>query len=343
MAATEAKRQASRWPALLDAAAARFAEQGYHATTIRELAAATDMTPGAIYFHVLNKQALLLAVYQEGVQRIVDHVERATDRSRDPWERLACRCRSAPRSDPRRQRLCSRRHPHPARRRPGDRWRTHAPARPLRTAVSRADRAGDNCQKRHAEARPAVSARRAQLDAGLVSTGRGVHSRNRARGASPLCKPPPGSSRDEPDASRPARPRPRHQDRSRRPRSRQPDRGGLPARRGHGRHLHAALAIDPRRREARRSKRTSTRSASVRSPPTTSSCRNSSRRCARRDLAIRRRRRRIVPTTSARALTASGSAPFRPRRLARRIVDHVAALAAQARAARDAELREWTS
>lgn len=89
MAATEAKRQASRWPALLDAAAARFAEQGYHATTIRELAAATDMTPGAIYFHVLNKQALLLAVYQEGVQRIVDRVERATDRSRDPWERLA--------------------------------------------------------------------------------------------------------------------------------------------------------------------------------------------------------------------------------------------------------------
>ena len=78
MAATEAKRQANRWPALLDAAAAKFAELGYHATTIRELAAATDMTPGAIYFHVPSKQALLLAVYEEGVQRIVDHVEQAT-------------------------------------------------------------------------------------------------------------------------------------------------------------------------------------------------------------------------------------------------------------------------
>ena len=85
MAATEAKRQANRWPALLDAAAAKFAEQGYHATTIRELAAASEMTPGAIYFHVPNKQALLLAVYEEGVQRIVDRVEKATAGGETAW------------------------------------------------------------------------------------------------------------------------------------------------------------------------------------------------------------------------------------------------------------------
>jgi AcrR family transcriptional regulator len=88
LAATEAKRQANRWPALLDAAATKFSVQGYHATTIRELAAATEMTPGAIYFHVPNKQALLLAVYQEGVQRIVDHVEKATVGRGSPWDRL---------------------------------------------------------------------------------------------------------------------------------------------------------------------------------------------------------------------------------------------------------------
>ena len=88
MAATEAKRQANRWPALLDAAAAKFAEQGYHATTIRELAAATAMTPGAIYFHVPNKQALLLAVYEEGVQRILDRVERAAAGHAAGWDRL---------------------------------------------------------------------------------------------------------------------------------------------------------------------------------------------------------------------------------------------------------------
>jgi TetR/AcrR family transcriptional regulator, cholesterol catabolism regulator len=88
LAATNAKRQANRWPALLDAAAARFAEQGYHATTIRELATATAMTPGAVYFHVPTKHALLLAVYEEGVQRILERLDRAVAVETRPWERL---------------------------------------------------------------------------------------------------------------------------------------------------------------------------------------------------------------------------------------------------------------
>ena len=88
MAATNAKRQANRWPALLDSAASRFAEQGYHATTIRELATATAMTPGAIYFHVPTKHALLLAVYEAGVQRIIDRVDQAVAGESQPWQRL---------------------------------------------------------------------------------------------------------------------------------------------------------------------------------------------------------------------------------------------------------------
>jgi AcrR family transcriptional regulator len=86
--ATSAKRQPNRWPALLDAAASQFAERGYHATSMRDLAAATAMTPGAIYFHVPSKQALLLAVYEEGVQRLLDRVEAAVAKEREPWARL---------------------------------------------------------------------------------------------------------------------------------------------------------------------------------------------------------------------------------------------------------------
>lgn len=86
--ATSAKRQSNRGPALLDAAALQFAEQGYRATTIRELAAATSMTPGAIYFHVVNKQALLLAVYEQGVQRILDRLDAAVVGVKNPWECL---------------------------------------------------------------------------------------------------------------------------------------------------------------------------------------------------------------------------------------------------------------
>jgi AcrR family transcriptional regulator len=88
MTATSAKRPPNRWPALLDAAATAFAERGYHATSMRDLAAASAMTAGAIYFHVASKHALLLAVYEEGVQRILDRVEAAAAGERDPWARL---------------------------------------------------------------------------------------------------------------------------------------------------------------------------------------------------------------------------------------------------------------
>ena len=88
MTATSAKRAPNRWPALLDAAATQFAERGYHATSMRDLAAATAMTAGAIYFHVDSKQALLLAVYEEGVQRLLDRVEAAAAGERAPWARL---------------------------------------------------------------------------------------------------------------------------------------------------------------------------------------------------------------------------------------------------------------
>jgi TetR/AcrR family transcriptional regulator, cholesterol catabolism regulator len=86
--AISAKRLPNRWPALLDAAATAFAERGYHATSMRDLAAAAAMTAGAIYFHVSSKQALLLAVYEEGVQRLLDRVEAAAAVERDPWARL---------------------------------------------------------------------------------------------------------------------------------------------------------------------------------------------------------------------------------------------------------------
>ena len=94
MAATQAKRQSNRWPALLDASAREFAERGYHATTIRELAAAVEMTPGAIYFHVPTKQHLLVAVYEEGVRRILERLDAAVEGLSDPWRRLEAAIRA---------------------------------------------------------------------------------------------------------------------------------------------------------------------------------------------------------------------------------------------------------
>ncbi len=78
----------SRRAALLDAAARLFDERGYHGTSIRDIAEATGVTPGAIYSHHASKADLLLAVYAEGVRRIAARVEEAVGRQATPRGRL---------------------------------------------------------------------------------------------------------------------------------------------------------------------------------------------------------------------------------------------------------------
>ncbi len=86
--APRAPRQDNRREAVMDAAAKLFAEQGYRATTIRDIAGAAGMLPGSLYYHFKSKDALLLAVYREGVARIIARVDDATARGNDPWARL---------------------------------------------------------------------------------------------------------------------------------------------------------------------------------------------------------------------------------------------------------------
>ena len=70
-------RQDNRRVALMDAAATLFAEQGYAATTIRDVAGAAGMLPGSLYYHFPSKAALLLAVYREGVAGLERRVDAA--------------------------------------------------------------------------------------------------------------------------------------------------------------------------------------------------------------------------------------------------------------------------
>ncbi len=81
-------RQDNRKRALMDAAAAAFAAQGYRATTIRDIAGAVGMLPGSVYYHFPSKEALLLAVYDEAVTAIASRVDTAIAAEHDPWARL---------------------------------------------------------------------------------------------------------------------------------------------------------------------------------------------------------------------------------------------------------------
>ena len=94
----EATRRASRIDSrrqnVLDAAARLFGRNGFAGATVRDIARAAGMLPGSIYYHFPSKEDLLVAVYEEGVDRIVRRVEGATNGRRDPWRRLEAACRA---------------------------------------------------------------------------------------------------------------------------------------------------------------------------------------------------------------------------------------------------------
>ena len=82
------QRSNNRNELLLDAAAELFATQGFRSTTMRDIAKASGMLPGSIYYHYASKEELLIAVYATGVTQIVEAFEKAVSQSDDPWERL---------------------------------------------------------------------------------------------------------------------------------------------------------------------------------------------------------------------------------------------------------------
>jgi AcrR family transcriptional regulator len=82
----------NRLPLILDEAARLFRAQGFHGTSVRDIVRAVDMLPGSLYYHFPTKEALLAAVYAEGVRRISEAVASAVAGRDDPWERLEAAC-----------------------------------------------------------------------------------------------------------------------------------------------------------------------------------------------------------------------------------------------------------
>lgn len=83
------RRENNRADVILDAAALLFANQGFHKTTIRDITGAVDMLPGGVYYHFGSKVEILLAVYREGVRRVIESVEgHLSQAGAEPWERL---------------------------------------------------------------------------------------------------------------------------------------------------------------------------------------------------------------------------------------------------------------
>ena len=109
----------NRLPTILDAAAQLFRRKGYRVTSMRDIAAASGMLAGSLYYHFASKEELLVAVYAEGVRRISVSVRAALARDRRSVGTARSRVCRAPGGAARGQRLRAGRHPRAPGRRAG--------------------------------------------------------------------------------------------------------------------------------------------------------------------------------------------------------------------------------
>lgn len=102
MARTQRERSEATIARLLEAARELFVHNGYEATSLDDIAAAAEVTKGALYHHFSSKQALFSDVYEREQRTILDAISRAYTQQHDPWSgfragvqaSLAISCRS---------------------------------------------------------------------------------------------------------------------------------------------------------------------------------------------------------------------------------------------------------
>src|SRR5437763_691429 len=74
--------------AVLAAAVKLFAEYGYHAAPLRDIARLAGIQAASIYYHYANKQALLVEIVETYMQRLNGTLERILREQSDPQKRL---------------------------------------------------------------------------------------------------------------------------------------------------------------------------------------------------------------------------------------------------------------
>ncbi|PID97194.1 MAG: TetR family transcriptional regulator [Actinomycetales bacterium] len=74
---------------LLSAAAAAFADKGYHATTTRDIASGADLSPAGVYVHFSSKEDVLYQLSRRGHRQALALVRSAVDVRDTPARQLA--------------------------------------------------------------------------------------------------------------------------------------------------------------------------------------------------------------------------------------------------------------
>ncbi|MFI1869615.1 TetR/AcrR family transcriptional regulator [Streptomyces jumonjinensis] len=89
---TRAEQRERTRRALLGAARALFAAEGYGAVGLAEIVKAAEVTKGALYHHFDGKADLFRAALAEVQDEVGRRVSSAADAREDPWEQLTAGC-----------------------------------------------------------------------------------------------------------------------------------------------------------------------------------------------------------------------------------------------------------
>lgn len=73
---------------IISVTAALFSEKGYDRTSMRDIAAATGILSGSLYYYFPSKEALFLEVHSAGMKILTSAAREVWAATDDPWERL---------------------------------------------------------------------------------------------------------------------------------------------------------------------------------------------------------------------------------------------------------------
>lgn len=74
--------------AIIEAAMHLFGKQGYTGTSMRDISGAVGVLPGSLYAHIESKEALLVQIVDDGINRFLAAVRPHVESSKTPVEKL---------------------------------------------------------------------------------------------------------------------------------------------------------------------------------------------------------------------------------------------------------------
>lgn len=78
-----------RWDAVIDSAAALFSENGFAATSVREVAERAQITKAGLYYHIREKEDLLFRICDHSIAAVLEGGYAVLEKVAEPRARLA--------------------------------------------------------------------------------------------------------------------------------------------------------------------------------------------------------------------------------------------------------------